>query len=296
MVFESPHSPFDPPAPFDRMYDNFTIPAPIRGEWVDGPDDPAYLRAKRLVGKWGRLSDEVIAESRRRYYGLVSHIDYELGRFLGELRARGLDDNTAIIFRRPRRASGRPRPLRQTTFLTGSDCLSSCAPPNCRCRADAGFRRPHPYRRPLPTVLELAGLTEDELDGISCCRPSVQELPARVICGDAAKATTPHSPRICGSIHLLHARRHRASCSTCRPTTKPAQPGIRPAHAERKHQAHLLAYLQRFERPLVVDGSSSSPTHAGRASAPRATPELARPMRYGQGWRRMVAGENQPGG
>ncbi|MEZ4581432.1 MAG: sulfatase-like hydrolase/transferase [Caldilineaceae bacterium] len=37
-------------------------------------------------------------ESRRRYYGQVSHIDYCLGRFLGELRSRGLYDDTVVIF------------------------------------------------------------------------------------------------------------------------------------------------------------------------------------------------------
>jgi arylsulfatase len=44
VVFEAPHSPFDPPAPYDRMYDSFAIPDPVWGNWLDGSETP-ILRA-----------------------------------------------------------------------------------------------------------------------------------------------------------------------------------------------------------------------------------------------------------
>jgi len=97
LVFEAPHSPFDPPAPYDRMYDNFTIPDPVRGDWCE-TDSPSMFRRRSVGSKWEHLSPEAIRESRRRYYGQMSQIDYHLGRLFGKLRTRGIDRETAIVF------------------------------------------------------------------------------------------------------------------------------------------------------------------------------------------------------
>ena len=98
MVFEAPHSPFDPPAPYDRFYDNFTIPAPAQGDWNTPEDCPPDFDYTRIAGKYCDLSPEAIAESRRRYYGQITNIDYQLGRLFGALKTRKLDNDTAIIF------------------------------------------------------------------------------------------------------------------------------------------------------------------------------------------------------
>ena len=49
LVFEAPHSPFDPPEPFDRMYDDFEIPDAVLGDWVGAADEPivAHRRSHR---------------------------------------------------------------------------------------------------------------------------------------------------------------------------------------------------------------------------------------------------------
>ena len=296
IIFESPHSPFDPPAPFDRMYDNFTIPAPIRGDWVDGPDDPAYFRAKRLVGKWGRLSDEVIAESRRRYYGLISHIDYELGRFLGELRARGLDDNTAIIFNADHGEHlGDHGLFGKTTFLTGSGDVPFIVRPPAQLPMAAptlDFDGPILTADLYPTVLELAGLTpEDELDGISLL-PAIRsgELPARVICGECGEGNDATAFATDGRFKYIYYTRggveHLFDVQADRENLHNLASD--PAHAERKQalKAHLLAYLQRFERPLVVDGEFivADPTLDEQALHARNPWAWRGPMRYGQGY------------
>lgn len=98
MVFEAPHSPFDPPPPYDRMYDNFTIPNPVSGDWSQSDREPAEFAADRLSDKWDHLSPEMIREARRRYYGQISQVDYQLGLLFGELRTRKLLDNTIIVF------------------------------------------------------------------------------------------------------------------------------------------------------------------------------------------------------
>ncbi|NJL92499.1 MAG: sulfatase-like hydrolase/transferase [Anaerolineae bacterium] len=94
MIFEAPHAPFDPPPPYDRLYDAFTIPAALAGDW---PLPPA-LRETQLSHKTETLSPEVLRAVRQRYYGQITHIDYLIGRFLGELGRLGLDQDTVIVF------------------------------------------------------------------------------------------------------------------------------------------------------------------------------------------------------
>lgn len=97
IIFEAPHSPFDPPPPYDRMYDNFTIPEPTEGNWRE-QEYPPVFEAKRIQAKYDFMQPEAIAESRRRYYGQMSHIDYQLGRLLGVVKKHQIDDDTAIAF------------------------------------------------------------------------------------------------------------------------------------------------------------------------------------------------------
>jgi len=79
------------------MYDNFHIPDPVQGDWVEG-QYPAVFQRRRVAHKLDLLNPEVIREVRRRYYGQISQIDYHLGRLFGALRTRGLDPDTAIVF------------------------------------------------------------------------------------------------------------------------------------------------------------------------------------------------------
>ena len=97
LVFEAPHSPFDPPEPFDRIFDEVDIPEAVVGDWVGAEDEPQSLIADRIARKSDRVSPQVQQRTRRHYYGLITHIDYQLGRLFGELKARGLYDNTVIV-------------------------------------------------------------------------------------------------------------------------------------------------------------------------------------------------------
>jgi len=80
------------------MYDNFTIPNPIQVDWVNDADYPPEFQSRRWAHKYDWLSSEIVRESRRRYYGQITYIDYQLGRFFGELKTKGLYDDTVIIF------------------------------------------------------------------------------------------------------------------------------------------------------------------------------------------------------
>ena len=97
MVFEAPHSPFDPPQPYDRLYDDFTIPEARIGDWVETDAEPASLLEQRISNKADRIRPEVLQKLRRHYYGQITHVDYQLGRFFGELKRLGLYDDTVIV-------------------------------------------------------------------------------------------------------------------------------------------------------------------------------------------------------
>ena len=93
-----PHSPYDPPQFFWDMYINREFPPIPVGDWAKKHE------GERPVARaaWhGKLTPERNQRMRAGYAGLVTHIDYELGRMMEELaRSLGgeLVDNTLIIF------------------------------------------------------------------------------------------------------------------------------------------------------------------------------------------------------
>ena len=99
--FIKPHHPFDPPRPWDAMYDPATVP-PL--------GDPAEALAKPLMTEGGRrdprraffdlrnLSGEAFAHVAALYYATISHIDHHVGRILTTLQDLGRLDDTVVVF------------------------------------------------------------------------------------------------------------------------------------------------------------------------------------------------------
>ena len=93
--FVKPHHPFDPPAPWDRMYDPDSLS--LLPGWVDEQPErdrayaPGYFR-----------NDDLTAPALRRvmasYYATISQIDHHVGRMLDLLQQRGLYDRTLVVF------------------------------------------------------------------------------------------------------------------------------------------------------------------------------------------------------
>ena len=94
--FERPHSPYDPPPYYFDMYQSMDIPKPFIGDWA-APNNVAADSAK--LDAWrGRRTDRETHRARAAYYGLVSHIDNQIGRILIYLKDKRLLDNTIFIF------------------------------------------------------------------------------------------------------------------------------------------------------------------------------------------------------
>jgi arylsulfatase A-like enzyme len=93
--FIRPHSPYDPPERFMKMYENVALPEAQVGKWA-----AKYApRSSDRSDIWhGQLSKEVIRRSRQGYYGCVSHVDEQIGRILEALETRGWLENTLILY------------------------------------------------------------------------------------------------------------------------------------------------------------------------------------------------------
>ena len=92
-----PHAPYDPPAPWDRMYNPLEIPKP-HGSASDlkfmNPSAVTY-RENYLVNQ---MSESGIQYSRAHYFGLVSYLDSQLGRVIDFVENNNLQNETLIVF------------------------------------------------------------------------------------------------------------------------------------------------------------------------------------------------------
>jgi arylsulfatase A-like enzyme len=97
LAFTSPHDPRTPPEEFARLYSADRMPLP-RNFLPEHPFDNGELevRDEKLLPR-PRDPDAVRAEI-AAYYGMVSHMDAQVGRVLEALRRTGQYDRTLIVF------------------------------------------------------------------------------------------------------------------------------------------------------------------------------------------------------
>ena len=96
VAYMDPHPPFFAPEPYFSRYD----PARISLPPVEGPDagkPPAQEQTARDGGTWD-AGEEETRKALAVYYGMVNHLDDQVARLLSFLEARGLLDNTVIIY------------------------------------------------------------------------------------------------------------------------------------------------------------------------------------------------------
>lgn len=100
--FISPHFPYDPPAPFDTMYDGAPVdPMPGAPDEID--TKPFFHRSyvdhfARLGLDFRTMSDDLKRRIIRLYYGMVSAVDACIGQVVETLKARDDYDNTIILY------------------------------------------------------------------------------------------------------------------------------------------------------------------------------------------------------
>lgn len=96
MSFVRPHSPLDPPQYYYDMYINEDIPEPIIGDWADTEDKDGEGLVYNGIG--GKINDKALKRARAAYYGSITHVDHQIGRFLQAMFDADVLDNTIILF------------------------------------------------------------------------------------------------------------------------------------------------------------------------------------------------------
>jgi len=98
VAFTAPHDPRQPPPSFRERYykrlpplpPNFLPQLPFDNGMMDGGRD-------ENLAAWPR-TEAVIRDQLAEYYGMVTHMDEQIGRILAALKESGQADNTLIVF------------------------------------------------------------------------------------------------------------------------------------------------------------------------------------------------------
>lgn len=97
LSFTAPHDPRTPPPTYRAMYKpeemplppNFMSLHPFNNGWMTGRDE--------RLAPWPR-TPEVIRRHLAEYYGMISHLDAQVGRVLDTLERQGELENTIVVF------------------------------------------------------------------------------------------------------------------------------------------------------------------------------------------------------
>ena len=96
MSFVRPHSPLDPPEYYFNMYQDKDVPAPLMGDWAEKEDNSR--EGLKFNASQGIIDKKALKKARAAYYGCITHIDHQIGRFLQSLSDHGVLNNTIILF------------------------------------------------------------------------------------------------------------------------------------------------------------------------------------------------------
>jgi arylsulfatase A-like enzyme len=97
VAYTAPHDPRTPPPEYERMYPPDKMPLPPNFKTMPSPDPGTLnIRDEKLL-PLPRDPDAVRREV-GRYYGLITHMDHQIGRILDTLDKLKLTDDTIVFF------------------------------------------------------------------------------------------------------------------------------------------------------------------------------------------------------
>ena len=95
--FPDPHFPFAAPRPYSRMYDPASLA--LSPTWQQAEDPTAFLAEFRRSYAGGTgVTEPDLREIVAQTYGMITHVDAEIGRVLRRLERSGLAENTVVAF------------------------------------------------------------------------------------------------------------------------------------------------------------------------------------------------------
>ncbi len=111
LSYFAPHPPFIAPDPYHSMYDPTDVPRPVRAATVEdeAAQHPYLEYLLHHQRGWGihyqheaknnlKLDDKDVLQARATYYGMMSEVDFHIGRLIAYLEETGLYQNTLVVF------------------------------------------------------------------------------------------------------------------------------------------------------------------------------------------------------
>jgi arylsulfatase A-like enzyme len=95
--FTAPHDPRRPPPPYDTLYDPRKIPTPKSFMPRHPFDNGELVIRDEKLAPFPR-TPEIIKRHIAQYYGMITHLDAQIGRILEALKVSGHADDTIILF------------------------------------------------------------------------------------------------------------------------------------------------------------------------------------------------------
>ena len=98
VAFTAPHDPRQPPLSYRETYYR-SLPSLPANFLPQLPFDNGMMRGGRdeNLGAWPR-TESIIRDQLAEYYGLITHLDDQIGRILAALKQSGQAENTIVIF------------------------------------------------------------------------------------------------------------------------------------------------------------------------------------------------------
>jgi arylsulfatase A-like enzyme len=97
MSFVAPHPPLIPPGHYLDMYLRENIPDSPVGDWAQ-LDDPDRHGLNPTAHGGIVASRSMLRQAKAGYYGLITHIDHQIGRFMIAMQEFGVLNNTIVLF------------------------------------------------------------------------------------------------------------------------------------------------------------------------------------------------------
>ena len=97
VAFTAPHDPRNPPPRYRRMY--YRDPPPLPPNFApQHPFDNGHMTGRdESLGPWPR-TEPVVQDQLSEYYGLITHLDGQVGRILRELESGPHAGNTIVVY------------------------------------------------------------------------------------------------------------------------------------------------------------------------------------------------------
>lgn len=201
LSYTHPHPPLVPLQTYVDLYRQFTPPPPLTAPWSEAGEDLPYA-LKMARNYWPALAADVLAEMRRAFYALCTHIDHQLRVVIGTLREEGLLDDTVILITADHGDMlGDHGLYAKRTYYEGSaniPCILVGRAADARAGTDRLDDRLVGLIDVMPTLLDLAGIAVPAtVEGRSMLSPARRQ----VLTGDTLENN--------GATRMAHDGRHK---------------------------------------------------------------------------------------